>query len=262
MSKFHALNEPFVGRTAALAIVIVWAAAATAQTQSDSNAANPPAGRIDFSRINLPPATVELDLTQGMVNDLFGIGDAAAAGVAESLLKAADANRGAEGTRLAAQKLAAAREILQLTRQVVREVRVRVYDNRPNEPEVPFDKLMAQFEDQLRTANWETVARIRQGRQNARVALLREEGAVRGAFLILTEGSDVVVANIVADISPDNVKKLTAAASAIGLEAGLMDVLETEMRQLRQRQKTRAVSVEPKDLPTPTPPPAPAPAQK
>ena len=41
------------------------------------------AGRLDFKAANLPEANVEVDLCQEMFRDLFGIGDAAIAGVAE-----------------------------------------------------------------------------------------------------------------------------------------------------------------------------------
>ena len=47
-------------------------------------------GRLDFKKANLPEANVELDLSQEMFHDLFGIGDAAIAGVAESLMKSAN----------------------------------------------------------------------------------------------------------------------------------------------------------------------------
>ena len=92
----------------AVATLLLYACAALAQAQEAAPTEAAPLGRIDFARADLPPANVELDLSQGMFNDLFGIGDAAVAGVADALLKAADANRGgAEGTRMAAEKLAA-----------------------------------------------------------------------------------------------------------------------------------------------------------
>src|SRR6185436_12849285 len=100
--------------------------------------------------------------------------------------------------------------------------------------------LMKQFEDQLKSADWETVVRVRQGNQNARVALLRQAGAIRGVFVIATEGHDVMVANVVADVSPANVKKLTAAAAAVGLENGLQQALEQQMRQFQRQTAPRA----------------------
>jgi hypothetical protein len=218
------------------------AAAAHAQTAESDNG---PAGRIDFKAANLPAATVEVDLSQGMLSDLLGLGDAAAAGAAETLLKAAGAED--EGTRLAADQLAAARQILRLASEVVREVRVRVYENLP-EDSFQSDKLMSDFDSQLRGGNWENIVRVRDGEDNVRVSLLRSEGAVRGAFIVVADGSDLVLANVVGDISPDNVKKLTSAAAQIGLENGLQPMIEVKMRELKAQRRLLAT-------------PAPAPGQ-
>jgi hypothetical protein len=236
MSLHYVSRTGWAAHVIPFAIAVLSTAAALAQPQRTPETA--PVGRIDFGAANLPPANVELDLSQGMFNDLFGIGEAAAAGVAESLLKSAEGNAAAEGTRLAAQQIAAAREIIKLAREVVREVRVRVYANRGPDAGTAgrFETLSAQFDNQLTSGNWETVARVRQGDENARLAVLRQEGAIRGALIIAGNGRELVLANIVADVSQENVKKLTAAAATIGLENGLQQAIEREMRQLRQRQ--------------------------
>jgi hypothetical protein len=49
------------------------------------------------------------------------------------------------------------------------------------------------------------------------------------------ENNDLVLANVVCDISPENVKKLTATAAKIGLENGLQQILEVQMRQMKHR---------------------------
>jgi hypothetical protein len=230
--------QPFVsaGRVALLTGLFLFLAVA-AQAQPADPADELLVGRLDFSGANLPAATVELDLSQGMFRDLFGIGDAAAAGLAESLLKSAGADRAAEGTRLAAEKLVAAREILQLARDVVREVRVRVYEESPGEPDASarFERLVSHFDGQLRAGNWETVLRVRKSGNHARVSLLRRNGTIHGVFIVAAEGGDLVLANIVGEVTPENVKKLSAAAASIGLEVGLKDAIEHEMRPLRRR---------------------------
>jgi hypothetical protein len=223
------------------ALAFVFVAASQAQ-EIEVTAAEPP-GRIDFGNADLPPATVEVDISREMFNDLFGLGDAAVAGAAETLLKSADGNRDAEGTRLAAEQLAAARQIMQLAREVVREVRVRVYEELP-EDAVNADELMSRFDEQLSAGDWENVVRVRDDDQNVRVSLLRSDGAIRGGFVVVADGSDLILANVVADVSPENVKKLTSAAARIGLENGLQQFLETQMRQLPGR--------------LPPPPPAPS----
>ena len=127
------------------AIVFCSLAAAHAQPSDQRDG---PAGRIDFSQADLPAATVEVDLSQGMFHDLFGIGDAAVAGVAETLLESSD-NGNAEGTRMAAQQLKAARQIMQLAADVVHEVRVRVYSDLP-ESGARTENVASKFDDQLR----------------------------------------------------------------------------------------------------------------
>jgi hypothetical protein len=220
------------GRVGALvAIVFCGAAAALAQPESDRSA---PVGRIDFSQAELPPATVEVDLSQGMFHDLFGIGDAAVAGVAETLLQSAEKSSGADGTRMAAEQLAAARQILQLAADVVREVRVRVYSDLPESGAKP-EAITSRFDDQLRDGNWDNVVRVREDDANVRVSLLRDNGAVHGIFVIVAEDNAIVLANVVCDVSPENAKKLTTAAARIGLENGLGQVIEMKMREVKHR---------------------------
>ena len=244
MSRASSLVLRWVSSNAACAAVLfggLVAAQAQAVTDIEDRSS---AGRIDFDDENLPPATVEVDLSQGMFNDLFGLGDAAIEGIAESLLQSADRTEGTEGTRLAAEQLAAARQIMQLASEVVQEVRVRVYEDLPEDAGRP-DKILGHYDEQLREADWETIVRVRDGDANVRVSLLRDEGAVRGAFVVAAEGDSLVLANIVGDISPANVKKLTAAAAKVGLENGLQQVLESKMRELHHK------------MPPPSPPRAP-----
>src|SRR6478752_5436388 len=116
-------------------------------------------GRINFESAKLPEANVEIDLGQDMFKSLFGIGDAAISGAAETLVKSAGGGDGAKGARLAADQLEAARKILQLAGNVVREVRVRVYESFPEESG-GVEKLFRPFDEQLHADKWETLARI------------------------------------------------------------------------------------------------------
>ena len=100
----HSTRGFMCRRGGAVAAVLLMLGVATASAL----AAAP--GRVDFQDANLPPATVEVDLGQEMFGNLFGIGDAAIAGIAEALAEAAEMHDGAEGTEMAAEQLAAARE--------------------------------------------------------------------------------------------------------------------------------------------------------
>ena len=219
------------GSIGAFAAVVFCSLAATHAQESEDRSG--PAGRIDFSQADLPAATVEVDLSQGMFHDLFGIGDAAVAGVAETLLKSSE-NGDAEGTRMAAQQLAAARQIMQLAADVVREVRVRVYSDLPESGARP-EAVASKFDEQLREGEWDNVVRVREDDATVRVSLLRDNGAVRGIFVIAAENDEIVLANVVCDVSPENAKKLTTAAARIGLENGLAQMIEMKMREIHHR---------------------------
>lgn len=245
MSRIHVFMARRAGTLGAVAAVVLYVAVG-AQGQSPAANEDQVSGRIDFADVELPPPAVEVDLSQGMFRDLFVLGDAAVAGVAESLVQSAEKSDGAEGTRLAAEQLAVARQIMQLASEVVREVRIRAYRNLSDEFAKP-EALAAQFDEQLRAGNWDNVIRVRDENQSVRVSLLRQEGAVRGIFIVAgNQGKEVVLANVVCDVSPENVKKLSTAAATIGLENGLAPVIEMKMRELKHR-------------PTPAPPRPPQP---
>ena len=133
MSRFTAILSRRAGTLGAVAAIVFYAATAARAQEEDAIdlTTASAAGRIDFDAADLPPATVEVDLSQGMFGDLCGIGDAAIAGVSETLLESAKDDSNAQGTRMAAEQLAAARQVMQLAADVVREVRVRVYEELP-----------------------------------------------------------------------------------------------------------------------------------
>jgi hypothetical protein len=226
----------FVARRAGTigAIAAVLFCSLAAANAQESNEQSGPAGRIDFNLDSMPAPTVEVDLSQGMFHDLFGIGDAAVAGVAETLLQSSE-NGSGEGTRMAAQQLAAARQILQLAADVVRDVRVRVYSDLPESGGAMPDAITSKFDSQLRDGDWDNVVRVRDGDATVRVSLLRENGSVRGVFVIVAENQEIVLTNVVCDVSPENAKKLTTAAARIGLENGLGQLIEMKMREMHHR---------------------------
>jgi len=213
-----------LGAVAALFCVLT-----VAHVEATALAEDAPAGRIDFEAANLPAANVEVDLSQAMFKDLFGIGDAAIAGAAEAVL---NATRGEGDTpkqvRMAGEQLEAARQIVQIAGNVVREVRVRAYESLPEETE-NADSLFKPFEGQLKSARWETVVRLRQDEQIARVSVLRSGGAIRGIFVTATDGDSIVLANVVCELSPENVKKLTAAATKVGIEGNFQPKFRLKM---------------------------------
>ena len=187
-------------------------------------------GRIDFDAAGLPPATVELELNREILGDMYGLCDAAVAGVLQSLVEANEADS-SKTTKIAAERLAAARELLQLTKEVVHEVRVRAYDGNLGE-EMKSTDVAAKFEKQLSEEKWDRILKVRDGGENVQVSVKRVKGSLLGVFIVANEGNDLALVNVVCDASPENVKKLTAQATKIGLENGLREVLEKELRHL------------------------------
>lgn len=241
-----------IARCAAFVGIVYFALVAAPSRVLAAETENAP-GRIDFNEAKLPAATVEVDLSEAMFGDLVGLGEAAIAGVGDTLRQSTGAGRGSEGTRIAADQLAAARQLLQLAHGVVREVRVRIYEDFAEEA-VDADALMSQFDNQLRSGSWESIVKVRNGKDNVRVSLLRKNGAVLGAFIVIADGRNLVLANVVGDVSPENVKKLTSAAAKIGLENGLQQILDAKMSKLRHRLPPPS-----SDPSAPAPPEAPAP---
>jgi hypothetical protein len=193
----------------------------SAYAQAEETAKNAPIGRLNFEAANLPEANVEVDLSQDMFRDLFGVGDAAIAGVVEALQKSPGKGDSAEAIQMAAQQAEALRQIVQLAGDVVQEVHVRVYGEDQDALEISKP-----FEEQLRAGKWETLARVREKDAVVRVSAIREDGAVRGIFVLASERGQLVLANLVCDVSPENAKKLTSAATKIGLENGLAKELQ------------------------------------
>jgi hypothetical protein len=222
-------------------------------------------GRINFEAAKLPEANVEIDLSQDMFKSLFGIGDAAISGAAETLVKSAGGGDGAKGARLAADQLEAARKILQLAGNVVREVRVRVYESLPEESG-GVEKLFRPFDEQLHADKWETLARIHDDSNIVRVSAQRKGDAIEGIFVTATDGDNVVIVNVVCDISPENVKTLTSTATKIGLENGLAQVIEQKMKRFPGANDSHTVIIKASDKTTivkpPVPPAPPAPPAK
>lgn len=194
-----------------------------AKAKPDDSSEPATVGRIDFDAADLPPANVELDLSQGMFENLFGIGDAAVAGVSETLRKSTKGDYG-DAPHMVANQLAAVQQIIGLTGKVVREVRVRAYEKMS-------DDLSSKFDKQLRQGEWEKVVVVRKGNENARVFVIRQNDSIRGAFVMAGGHGGQVLVNVVCDISPDNVKSLTSAATKIGLENGLLKELEMKFQK-------------------------------
>ena len=154
-----------------------------------------PAASISKRPICQRPA-LEVDLSQEMFRDLFGIGDAAIAGIAETVVNSADGGTdAAKHMQLTAEQaggcsrncrtggMSFAKCALRLSKVYPRKLTMR-------------KQLFKPFDAQLRAAKWETIVRVRENEQIARVSVLRRDGAIQGVFFVATDGDSAVIANV------------------------------------------------------------------
>jgi hypothetical protein len=218
-ARWHFVREC----VAAMAIICVAVTGVLAdEAAKDSTASSSkatPCGEVDFDCPGLPDASIEVDLSQGMFKDLFGLGDALISGAVDGLVKAVSGKKDdSEEAHATAEELQAARQIVQLAGQVVKGVRVREYDE--GAP-LAIKEVAAHFSAKLKAQNWETVVRVRSEDELYVVNVLRVDGAIKGLFLIVHDDDSTVLANIVCDLSPENMQKLASAASATGVKVSM-----------------------------------------
>jgi hypothetical protein len=188
-----------------------------------------PVGRLDFEAAKLPAANLEVDLSQETFQSLFGIGDAAIAGITEELSKSEEGE--AVKKQLTAQQLDAIRKIVELGGKFVREVRVRAYESLPEGAD-DVDSMLKPVDAQLKAGKWATVVRMRSDDDMVRVSVLQKDGSIRGIFVAVSADDGIAVANIVCDISPDKVKPLTAAMTKIGMSKDFQPIVKWTISQV------------------------------
>jgi hypothetical protein len=95
------------------------------------------------------------------------------------------------------------------------------------------EDLSSHFEKQLDNGDWQRIALVRKGDENSRVYAIYRENAIRGVFVIASGHGGQALVHVVCDVSPENVKSITAAATKIGLDNGLGQVLEMKMHGMK-----------------------------
>ena len=112
MSPFQSFAARRAGALGAFAAVLLYVGVAAAYAQETTPQSSATLGRIEFNHPGAAKKFVEVDLSPAMFGDLFGIGDAALAGVAEALSDSPQAKEGSQAIQMAAEKAAAAREFV------------------------------------------------------------------------------------------------------------------------------------------------------
>jgi hypothetical protein len=220
------------GAIGALAAAMLYVGVTTAFAQESQRTAAENNGRVDFDYPGTAKASVEIDLSRDMFGDLFGIGDAALAGVVEALTQSPQAQEGSEAVKQAAAQAAATRELVGIAKDAIHDVRVRVYEGL-QQPSEEKDGVIAHYDAQLSQSGWESTVRVQDGDDKVRVSTVRADGAIKGLFIVAANGNDLVLVNVTCDLSPENAKKLSTAAVKSGLQAGLEKHLEQALKQMK-----------------------------
>ena len=195
------------------------------------------AGRVEFNYPAGATPAVEVDLPAGLFRDVVGLGDAAVAGVAEALLEAQVSDESAKAdVKLATDQLAAIRAIVDSLQGAVGEVRVRVYAD-ADEQGVDAGSVASNYAKQLEGSAWSKIVHVRDDDDGATVFLMRQAGAIRGVFVVATDGHELVLVNVLCDVSPERVKQITKQAASIGLELGGEEALKELVEDVRGSRK-------------------------
>ena len=125
MSRISTFMARRAGSMGAIAAIVVYVGVAAAYGQETAPQSDATLGRIEFNHPGAAKKSVEIDLSREMFGDLFGIGDAFLAGVAEALSESPQAKDGSQAIQMAAEKAAAAREFVSIAKNVIQSVRVR-----------------------------------------------------------------------------------------------------------------------------------------
>ena len=213
----------------ALALVAALALAPAAGAQEATSAK---LGLIEFNHPGTAKATVEVDLTRDMFSDLFGIGDAALAGVTQALTDSPQAKEGSAAIQQAAAQAAATRELVSIAKNVIDDVRIRVYQGLQSDADAT-SSITTYYTNQLEAGDWDQAVRVQDGNQSVRISTVRADGAIKGLFVIVNNSNDLVLVNVTCDISPESAKKLSEVAVRSGLQAGLEKHLEKAMKHMK-----------------------------
>ncbi len=218
--------------SAAVTLLALFFLASPARAQSAQGQAADTVGRVEFDFPDAPAATVEVDLTEGMLSAFAGVGKAAIQGAIEGLSREEQPD---SAVQQSAEHLQAVNDVFEIASSVIREVRVRVYSDLSARTQDAHAAMVGHYQEKLDGTNWDNVVKVHDGGTNVVVCVLEEDGAIRGAFVIVSEQDDLVMVNVVCELTPDKVRQVTSQATQIGMKVGLEEVIEQAIRQIDQR---------------------------
>lgn len=198
-----------------------------------------PSGEVSLELPGAPPATVEIDLSRGLIRHALTLGDAAIAGFLEGLTTEANAET-AESAKFIASQLTSARELSDIASEVIHEVHVRVWDRLPEDGQV-IEKAFKHFDAELKGSLWESAFSVREKGESVRVFMQRDGNteSIRGVFIIAGDGNDLVLANATGDLSPEKVQRFVSSATKIAMKLGLDKELNKAVAELKREMAGR-----------------------
>ncbi len=192
------------------------------------------AGRVEFNHPGGGSPAVEIDLPAGLFGDVVGLGDAAIAGVAEGLLNAKTSDEQTKaGVKLATDQLAAIRSIIGAVKDALGDVHVRVYRGEDGGQTTDSRAVAEYYAQQLSGSAWNKIVSARDRDAMATVFLMRDNGAIRGVFVVASNGRELVLANVLCDVSPERVKQITHQATSMGIELGGEQAIKRMLQDLQ-----------------------------
>lgn len=199
----------------------IWAATALV-------ASGPIWAQADETVRDFPKPKVSINLSAALLDDVFGVTNAALAGVVQTLN---EHQGGGDAVRMTAEQLAAAKQVIELATDAVQGVRLRVYSDL--EPDAA-EALVAHHNASLNGDGWERVVEVNDDDERVRIALRNESDAIRGVRIIAGSGNETITIDADCDISPERAERLTQTATRIALELGLEDALEELVEEVER----------------------------
>lgn len=222
----------------ALLAALLGSAATAASAQETIAQEETVPGRIDFDHAEIPhaEASFEVDLGKGMLTDVSGLIGAALDGFVEGLLESVKGEQSQAITQ-SAEYLRSVQEIVSQVGGAVSEVRVRGYDRLTDENGGKRSALIAHYQKRVEESNWDDLVRVRERNATAIVSALRQDGAIRGLFIVGSEGNNLVLVNVVCDLSPEKVKIVAKNIAKLSMKLGLEQELEKVMREIQREMR-------------------------
>jgi len=170
---------------------------------------------------------MELDILEGAGRWPEVALGAAIAGFADSLGRSA----GGEGTRRAAASLEELKHALSVAAGSLDEFRFHAFEA---ESADAITLTAEHYDRKLTEAGWDSTLRMQKDEGLVRLYLLRDEGAIRGAFVVAGDRKGVALVNAVGDVSPENVKRLSASLGRSGKELGAHRLIDRVSQKIAE----------------------------